>query len=219
MRKRFSRHFSCWNLIKKINLWTFDSRRDKKPRAHHSDSVSHSQLLPALRRRLSPSSVAVFASETPPATTQTARRLWSMALTMLQASEAPNDDNFNGCCSSRECNMVATCVARPATAYHPRGKWAREMQLQDAGLSCVPHELQVSAINLFQHEFNSHRVLSECSLLTSFHFPLRFTSFLLRQTLRDFTNSSLWPPSSCSSSSTTSICSDACVHLSVGSAL
>jgi len=30
MRKRFSRHFSCWNLIKKINLWTFDSRRDTK---------------------------------------------------------------------------------------------------------------------------------------------------------------------------------------------
>lgn len=29
---------------------------------------------------------------------------------------------------------------------------------------CVPHELQVSAINLFQHEFNSHLV---CASLRS----------------------------------------------------
>lgn len=218
MRKRFSRHFSCWNLIKKINLWTFDSRRDKN-RAHHSDSVSHSQV-PTLPLRLS-----------------LRLRLRLRLLLRLLKLHADFDRWHSRCCRrvKLQTTTISTAVAavgnatwslhvslgrglsfrggKRAQASATQGD-ARAMQLQDAGLSCssscVPHELQVSAINLFQHEFNSHRVLSECSLLTSFHFPVRFTSFLLRQQHRDFTNSFM--PSS-------SLSRDACVHLSVGSAL
>lgn len=56
MRKRFSRHFSCWNLIKKINLWTFDSRRDtkikKNPKRSRLLLPEHPQVRPSQTQTL-----------------------------------------------------------------------------------------------------------------------------------------------------------------------
>jgi len=124
---------------------------------------------------------------------KTARRLWSMALMMLQASfhqkpprateihrQSPPVPTTN---SSWEClGLVPRYPWRYQGGGGGAGGWGRGQGLW-ATWSRVPHELQVSAINLFQHEFNSHRARSSLHF-TPLHctsFPMRFTSFLWKE--------------------------------------
>lgn len=147
--------FHAENLIKKINLWTFDSRRDK-----NRDGQQHLPLSPSLCPLLWLSLLRVLKLHAD-------FDRWHSRCCRLLLQLGNDNFNWNGACNMRA-YVCVSCLGLGPIAGQRRTVCGKLVP-------CVPHELQVSAINLFQHEFNSHLVCAS----------VRSSSAVPKETLRN----------------------------------